>query len=69
LALFAIWKVRCKSVFEHEISSMFAFCTIWHDDVHYQLLAKGALLIKDAQTLEPLTYSDISILVALLKRL
>jgi hypothetical protein len=35
-----------------------AFCTIWCDEVCYQLLAKGALLIKDAQSLWPLAYSN-----------
>jgi hypothetical protein len=47
-ALFILWKIRCKSVFEHEVSSLSAFCTMWHDEERNQLLAKGALLIKAA---------------------
>jgi hypothetical protein len=46
------------------------FCSIWKDEVHHQLLAKGALLIKDAQSLDLAVYSDfISALVTLRKRL
>ena len=43
---------------------------MWHDEVHHQLLAKGAMLTKEAQSLEALAYSNfILILVALQKTL
>jgi hypothetical protein len=61
---------RCKFVFDQEISSLSAFSSLWKDEVHHQLLAKGALLIKDAQSLDCTEYSTfISALVALKKRL
>lgn len=42
----------------------------WCDKVHHQLLAKGALLIKDAQALDSVAYPNFtSELVALQKRL
>jgi hypothetical protein len=31
---------------------------MWHDEICHQLLAKGALLIKDAQVLYSVAYSD-----------
>ena len=60
----------CRLHFYQKFSSLPAFCTMRHDKVHHQLLAKGALLIKDAQSLDPVAYSDfISELVALRKRI
>ena len=47
--LFALWKLRCKCVFENEVCSLSAFCCMWRDEVHMQLLAKIILLIKDAK--------------------
>ena len=49
---------------------MSTFIALQKDDVHHQMLAKGALLIKDAKRLAPTIYSDfISALVSLEKRL
>jgi len=43
---------------------------MWCDEVHHQLLVKDASMIKDAQTLDPVAYSDfISASVALWKRI
>jgi hypothetical protein len=70
LYLFTLWKIRCKFVFEHEASSLPTFCMKWRDEVHHKLLAKGALLIKDAQALDEVAYSDfIYALVVLWKRI
>ena len=51
-ALFILWKIRCKFVFYHEVSSLSAFCTMWLNEVCHQLLAKGTPMIKDAQSLD-----------------
>ena len=60
----------CRLLFYQKVSSLPAFCTMRHDKVHHQLLSKGALPIKDAQSLVPVDYSDfISELVALRKRI
>jgi hypothetical protein len=68
--LFVLWKLHCKYVFENEVSSLAAFCQLWRDEVHMQLLAKGALLIKDAKLLDHASYSDfIAVLVALRRRI
>lgn len=48
-ASFILWKIGCKFVFENEVSSFSAFCSMWCDEVCHQLLTKSALLIKDAQ--------------------
>jgi hypothetical protein len=65
----SLWKIRCKFVFEQEISSLSVFCAMWCDEVHHPLLAKGALLIKDVQALDSVGYSNfISALLVLWKR-
>jgi hypothetical protein len=70
VVLFVLWKLRCKFVFEHEVLSLSAFSLIWKDEVCHQWLAKEALLIKDAQSLDHTKYSTSnSTLVALRKRL
>jgi hypothetical protein len=70
LALFVLWKIRCKYIFDHEVSLFSNFCSMWRDEVHHWLLAKGTMLIKDAQYLDPIEYFDfISTLVGLRKRL
>jgi hypothetical protein len=51
--LFVLQKIRCEFVFESEPSSFSAFCSLWQDEICHQLLAKGALLIKDANLLIP----------------
>jgi len=57
-------------VFENEISSLVAFCQLWREEVHMQLLGKGFLLFKDAKQLVSGTYSYfIVVLVALRKRM
>jgi hypothetical protein len=33
------------------------FSLVWNDEVRHRLLAKGALLIKDAQSLDHIEYS------------
>jgi hypothetical protein len=69
-ALYIIWKLCCKFVFYNEVSSQSIFCQLWQDEVRMQLLAKGALLIRDAKLLDPITYSDfIAALVSLQKRI
>jgi hypothetical protein len=40
-ALFVLWKLHCKYVFDNEVSSLVAFCQLWREEVHMQLLAKG----------------------------
>jgi hypothetical protein len=47
---FVLCKPRCKFMFKHETSSLSTFSSVWKDEVHHQLLAKGVLLIKDAQS-------------------
>jgi len=70
LALFIFWKLRCKVVFDHKISSLYSFCSIGKDEVRHRVLAKGSLPIKDVQYLDLAAYSDfISALVSLRKRL
>jgi hypothetical protein len=44
-------------VFEQKTSSLSAFMSLWRDEVHHQLLAKGILFIKDALSLHPTSYS------------
>jgi len=56
--LFMLWKLRCKYVFDQESSYVYAFFALWRDEVCHQLLAKGALLMKDAKKLDPIVYSD-----------
>ena len=69
-ALFVIQKLRFKYVFDQELSSMSDFIALWKDEVCQQLLAKGALLIKDAKRLVLALYFDfVSALVSLKKRL
>jgi hypothetical protein len=68
--LFVLWKLRCKVVFDHKVISLSSFYSIWKYKVGHQLLAKGALLINDAQSLDLAMYTNfISALVALRKRL
>jgi hypothetical protein len=63
-------ELRHKSIFKEEFSSLSSFSSLWKDEVHHQLLAKGALLIKDAQSLDRIKYSAfIFSLVALRMRL
>lgn len=70
LVLFVLWKVKCRFVFESEPNSLFPFFSLWQDEICHQILAKGAMLIKDAQSLDPTTYSNfIPALVTLHKRL
>jgi hypothetical protein len=70
LTLFVRWKIHCKHVFENEVSSLLAFCHMWRDEVCMQLLAKGFLLIKDVNQLEPhACLNFINALVALRKRI
>lgn len=57
-ALFTIWRLRCKYVFNDKISSSQSFCHAWWEEVCMQLSAKGFLLIKDAQKFEASAYSD-----------
>jgi hypothetical protein len=58
----------CKKL--KKFSSLSSFGSIWKDEICHRLLAKGALLIKDAQSLDHLAYHDfMSALVALRKRL
>ena len=67
---FLFGKLRCKSVFGNEDSLLFAICSLWQDEINRQLLAKCALLIKDAQSLDSTAYYNfISALVVLQKRL
>lgn len=69
-SLYALWKLRCKYFFENEVSSQTTFFKLWQDEIRMQLLAKGALLIRDAKLLDQASYSKIIIaLVALRKRL
>ena len=57
-------------MFNQKVSPLHAFINWPKDEVHHQLLAKGALLIKDAQSLNHLDYSTfISSLVVLRKSL
>lgn len=69
-ALFVHWKLRCKYVFENEVISLSAFCLLWREEIHMQLLAKCFLLIKDAQLLGFGAHSDYIVAhVALSKRM
>jgi len=66
--LIVLSKLQCKYVFENGVSSLDAFCQLWIEEVHIQLLEKGTLLIKDTKLLNYATYSDfIAVLVALRK--
>ena len=56
--LFAIWNLNCKYLFDQDSSSVFTFVALCRDEVRHQLLAKGALLIKDAQKFDPIVYFD-----------
>ena len=57
----------CKSVFENENSLLSAFCSLWQCTIRSWLYA---LLMTDAQALDPLAYSEFnSVLVSLGKRL
>lgn len=66
--LFVIWKLRCKNVFDPELSVVFVFIALWKDKVHHQLLAKGEWLIKAAKSLALVVYSEF-IYASLRKRL
>jgi len=45
---------------------MSTFCAMWHDEVHHQLLAKGALFMNDPPVLDSVVYLYfISALIAL----
>jgi hypothetical protein len=68
--LLVLWKLRCKYVFENEVSSLFAFCLLWREVVHMQLLVKGFFFMKDDKMLGSGAYSDfITVLVVLRKRM
>jgi len=68
--LFVLWKLRCKFVFDQEISSLSAFVSLCKNEVCHQLFAKGSLLIKDTKSLDPTEYSDfVAALVILRNRL
>lgn len=50
--------------------SVSAFCSLWRDEIRHQLLAKGTILIKVAQSLDqPTNFDFLSALVMLHKRL
>jgi len=67
-ALFVLGKLHSKYVFEDDVSSSFAFCRMWGEEVRMQPLAKGFLFLKNAKLLEAGAYSDfISVLVSLRK--
>jgi hypothetical protein len=69
-SLYILQKIHCKFVFDNEVSSQTSFCQSWRDEVCMQLLAKGALLIRDVQLLDPTAYSDfIVVLVTLRNRI
>jgi hypothetical protein len=63
--------ILCKIMGKLFLSTRLAhcmFCTMWLDEGHHQLLDKGALLIKDGQSLDPLAYFDfIYVIVSLQK--
>lgn len=62
--------IKCKFVFNQEVSSLSTSNMLWKDKVCHQLFAEGALLIKDSQSLDYIEYSAfISALVALTRRL
>lgn len=53
-----------------EVSPLSTFCSMCRDEICNQHLAKGSLMIKEAQTMDPSDSSDfISVLVAKRKRL
>jgi hypothetical protein len=47
--LFVRWKIHCRYMFENEVSLVSFFYGIWREEVPMQLLAKCALLVKDAK--------------------
>jgi hypothetical protein len=68
--LFVLWKLRCKFALDQEISSLYAFVSLWKDEVRHQHLAESSMLIKYARSLDPTEYYDfIAALVILRKRL
>jgi hypothetical protein len=70
LALFVLWKLHCKNVFENEVIFSVVFHQLWKEEVCMQLLAKGSFLIKDAKLSDYATYSDfIVVLVVSRKRM
>jgi hypothetical protein len=40
-SLFVLGKLRCKYIFENEVSSLSAFCPLWKEEISMQLLEKG----------------------------
>jgi hypothetical protein len=43
VVLFVLWKLGCKFVFKHEVSSLSAFNSMCNDEIHHQLLEKETL--------------------------
>lgn len=66
--LCTIHKLCCKHVFDNEVSPSDAFYRLWRDKVHMQLLYKGALLTKDAKFLDPNSYSDVIVVLVVIRK-
>lgn len=39
LRLFILWKIKSKSIFEHQVNSLFDICSMWQDEARHLLLA------------------------------